>query len=449
MLFDSRQGVKDTIVSAVPQIVGVFTGFFGSVLIARGLGPDGMGQYALVISLAGIATSLSDLGIGQTAIRYASRAAANNDTPVQMSVLRWALRWRLSLVFLSTTAFFLLAPSIAQFWHSETLTPYLRLGLLGGVFAALASVPTIYFQSSKRFSVNASVTSSQKIISFAGILVLSVFSLWSLRNVVLANLFASAIGALVFLIIVPKAAIWPRNAMRKITGPDLRRVLASPKIQHDTNNKLDNSSPVGFLTFHVFSVVIVTLTLQVDVWMMGYLLEKSELGIYSVATRFALPLTIALGALSTALWPRASGATDPAAVLSLMRRTFITCFLIGLCSILYALFVPLLAPRIFGSEYADSAFIGQLLCLRFFVSFCVIPVSICGYSFGLVRYYWMVNLLQLVAVVFMNALLLPILGPIAPALAILTNSLIGAFSFSFLFVLVYHRHVRNVEISHE
>lgn len=40
----SRQGVKDVIVSAVPQLVGVFTRFFGSALIARGLGPTGMGM---------------------------------------------------------------------------------------------------------------------------------------------------------------------------------------------------------------------------------------------------------------------------------------------------------------------------------------------------------------------------------------------------------------------
>ena len=133
ILSGSRQGVRDVIVSAVPQIVGVFTGFFGTILVARGLGPEGMGQYALVMSLAGIATTLSDLGIGQTAIRFASRAVANGETPYQMAVLRWALRWRLSLVLIVTTVFFLITPNIAELWHSESLTPYLRLGLMGGI----------------------------------------------------------------------------------------------------------------------------------------------------------------------------------------------------------------------------------------------------------------------------------------------------------------------------
>jgi len=425
-LSGSRQGVKDVVVSAIPQLVGVFTGFFGSVLVARGLGPSGMGQYALVMSLAGIAATLSDLGIGQTAIRYASRTAASKDTLTQMSVLRWALRWRLFLVFISTTAFFLLAPHIAEFWHSETLTPYMRLGLVGGVFGALASVPTIYFQSIKRFSTNASVISAQRIISFAGILVLSVFSLWSLRNLVLANLFASAIGTLFFLIIVPKAALWPDNAIHKLKGLNLRRFLASPKMPHVANIGLDSSSPAGFLKFHILSTVIVMITLRADVWMMGFFLEQSELGIYSVATRFTLPLIIAMGALNTALWPRASGITDPHQIIKLLRKTLGLCAIVGLVASIYAICVPFLAPFIFGGDYEESRLLGQLLCLRYCISILISPVGIIGYSFGLVRVSWLINIIQLIAVLLINMIFLPKIGPLASAIALFSNTMIGA-----------------------
>lgn len=426
IMYSSRQGVKDVIVSAIPQVVGVFTGFFSSVLVARGLGPTGMGQYALVMSLAGIATSLSDLGIGQTAIRYASRAAANKDTSAQMAVLRWALRWRLSLVFLSTTAFFFLAPYIAKFWHSEALIPYMRLGLLGGIFAALASVPTIYFQSIKRFSTNASVTSVQRIISFAGILVLSVFSLWSLLNLVIVNLVASAIGAFVFLTIVPKAALWPRNAMRKLKGLNLHRLLASPKVQQNVNNGLDSSSPAGFLKFHVLSTVIVMLTMRADIWMMGYFLDKSELGIYSVATRFTLPMMIVIGALNTALWPRASGITDPHQLIELLRKILWLCVLVAFFMSIYAICAPLLAPLVFGADYEGSRLLGQLLCLRYCITIMVSPLGIVGYSFGLVKVFWLINIIQLIAVLLINMIFLPKIGPLASAIALCSNTVIGA-----------------------
>ena len=445
-LSSSRQGIKDTIVSAVPQIVGVFTGFFGSVLVARGLGPEGMGQYALVMSLAGIATVLSDLGIRQTAIRYASRAAAIEDTPLQMAVLRWAFRWRLTLVLLSTTAFFLLVPCIADLWHSEALIPYMRLGLLGGLFAAFASVPTTYFQSIKRFSTNASVTSAQKMLSFAGILVLSVFSLWSLLTLVIVNLVASAIGVFVFLVIVPKAALWCPDAIRKQGRLSLRHFFASPKFKQDAGRELDSSSPAEFMRYHMLATIICMVIMQADIWMMGYFLDKSELGIYSVAIRFTLPLTIALGALSTALWPRASGTTEPRESLKLFRRTLKMTALVAALATAYALLAPIMASLLFGTAYAESRLIGQILCLRYVTAFLASPLMIVGYSFGLVRVYWLVHLVQMVMVVSIMWVFLPVYGSVAASIALLTMELVGNGMICVFLLASYRRYTRELRL---
>ncbi len=439
----SRQGVKDVILSAIPQIVGVITGFFGSVLIARGLGPAGMGQYALVMSLAGIATFLSDLGIGQTSIRYASRAAAIEDTPTQMAVLRWSLRWRLSLVFIITTLFFLAAPYIARMWHSEMLIPYLRLGLLGGIFAALASVPTVYFQSIKRFSTNASVTSAQKIISFAGILALSVFGLWSLLNLVIVNLVASAIGAFFFLILVPKAAIWPQDAMRKLKGLNLGRFFASPIIPQGTTSKLDSSSPTGFLRFQMLASLIVMIALQADVWLMGYFLDESKIGVYSVATKFTLPLAIALSALNTALWPRASSMTCQHQLMRLLKKTFGISVLLALAMSVYSVFVPFLAPMIFGAEYEQSCLLGQVLCLRYCLATLTWPVSVIGYSYGFVRIYWLIHFVQTVVAITIMWSLLPIYGSMGAAIALVSMEIVGAILLFMFLLATYRKHMHK------
>ena len=425
-LRSSRRAVADTLVSAIPQMIGVFTGFIGSILIARGLGPAGMGQYALVLSMAGIATTLSDLGIGQTAIRYASRAAADGDVPVQMAVLRWALRWRLTLVMLMTTVFFLIAPFVAtHIWHSAALTPYLRLGLLGGIFAALASVPAVYFQSIKRFSTNATVTSAQKIISFAGILLLAAWGLWSLRNLIVVSLVASAVGAFAFLAIVPKAALWSRGALHELRGMNLRRFLSSPTMPRDAGSGLDSSTPTTFVRFHMLSTVLSMLIMRADVWMMGYFLDKSQLGVYSAATMFTLPLVIVIGAMGTALWPRASGVTDPHQLLVLLRKTLGCSVLLALAMFVYAVSAPLLAPALLGRAYEDSCLIGQVLSLRYCIALLTTTLGIIGYGFGLVRVYWRINLAQIVMVFIIMWTLLPIYGPLGAAIALVANEIIG------------------------
>ncbi|MCC6398101.1 MAG: hypothetical protein IT282_13895, partial [Bacteroidetes bacterium] len=92
----------------------------------------------------------------------------------------------------------------------------------------------------------------------------------------------------------------------------------------------------------------------------------------------------------------------------------------------YAIFAPMLAPFLFGKEFEGSTLLGQILCLRYAFAMLVAPVGVIGYSLGMVRIYWMINLLQLVAVVLINVLFLPVVGPIASALALLVNELIGA-----------------------
>src|SRR5258705_1863790 len=113
LLTMSKGGIRDVILMLLPQVVIVVTGFVTTVLIARGLGPAALGHYGLVLSVAGLTAAFSDMGIGQTAIRYAARAAAEGRTGEQMAVLRWALRLRLALVLLVGIVLALAAPRIA------------------------------------------------------------------------------------------------------------------------------------------------------------------------------------------------------------------------------------------------------------------------------------------------------------------------------------------------
>jgi O-antigen/teichoic acid export membrane protein len=410
----------------LPQAVALVTGFITSILIARGLGKGPLGQYALVMSVAGIATSLSDLGIGQTAIRYASRAASLSDTDEQFAILRWAFRLRVALASAVTAIFILLAPVIAHsIWRIDELTPLLRLGLLGGIFAALASVPTVYFQSLQQFQKNATIAVSQTLIVFAGIAVIAWFNLWSVENVLIATLVGSAVAATVFLLLVPRAALIPR---RRITIADLniRRLFRKTSVRAPGSQvgQSDND-PMTFAAFNLISTIVVMITLRADVWLMGYLLEPGQVGIYFSASRFALPLSIVLTAITSALWPRASAHMTLAQIKNLLVQTFRLSTLVAIAGTVYAIVVPLLAPVFFGQEFAAASTIGQVLSLRYALAILICPIGVIGYSLGMVKVYWWINSIQLVAVVTIAAWLLPTIGPMGAALALIANEVIG------------------------
>src|SRR5512147_1459640 len=124
-------GVRDVTALTLPQVLKGITGFVTSIWLTRGLGPAGLGQYALVTSVSEAVVGLSDLGIGQTAVRYASLAVSRNDSQGQSAVLRWAFRVRLALVAVMVLGLFVLAPVLAdRIWHDPGLAPLIRFGLL-------------------------------------------------------------------------------------------------------------------------------------------------------------------------------------------------------------------------------------------------------------------------------------------------------------------------------
>jgi O-antigen/teichoic acid export membrane protein len=423
---ESQKGIRDVIILMVPQGVALVTGFITSILIARGLGKGPLGQYGLVMSVAGIASSLSDLGIGQTAIRYASRAVSLADQEEQFAVLRWAFRLRVALASGVTFLFILLAPLIANVvWHMDELTPLLRIGLLGGIFTALASVPTVYFQSLKQFIKNTQVAVSQTLIVFAGILAIAWLNLWSVEYVLIATLIGSAVGATIFLVLVPRAALMPRRRIR-LADLNLRRLLRkTPLREPDAMVGPADSDPMTFAAFNLVSTIIVMIILRADLWLMGILLDKEQIGLYFAASRLALPLYVVLNAINAALWPRASARLTVKQTKTLLTQTFRLSGMVAAAGTVYAVFFPLLAPWLFGQQYAESTTLGQVLSLRYCIAILICPVAVIGYSFGMVKVYWWVNLVQLAVVVTITVTLLPTVGPLGAALALIANEVTG------------------------
>jgi O-antigen/teichoic acid export membrane protein len=424
-LADSQRGIRDVLVLIIPQVASVLVAFVTSVLLARGLGPAGVGKYALILSVSGVAATLSDLGIGQTAIRFASRAASLGDTVAQMAVLRWAFRLRLLFSVIVTGLLFLFSPDLALLWKSPDLSPLIRIGLIGGIFTALASIPSIYFQSMKQFGRSATITVAQTLIALIGIILLAGLQLWSVENVVIVGLVASAVGAMVFLLSIPRLALIGRNPLPQSIREGLRKIWRNPLTGVGAAPLQADDTPTTFARFNLASTLIVLVILRLDVWLMGVYLDKSEVGIYNIATRFTTPMAILLTAIGGALWPRASSQLSLGEIRALLVKTFRFCGILAILSALYALFVPILAPLLFGKAYEGARLLGQVLCLRYAFAILIAPIGVIGYSLGMVRIYWMINLVQLAAVLLINILFLPLYGPLASAIALLVNELLG------------------------
>jgi O-antigen/teichoic acid export membrane protein len=109
----------------------------------------------------------------------------------------------------------------------------------------------------------------------------------------------------------------------------------------------------------------------------------------------------------------------------MLRVSFWMGTVVAAAAAVYAIGFPLLAPLLFGAQYQGSVVLGQVLSLRYAIALLLAPVAVMGYSFGMVRQYWWINILQLVTVVGIMLVLLPVLGPMAAALALIANETLG------------------------
>ncbi len=422
----SRKGIEDTVVSLIPQAVTLLAGIITTALIARGLGPTGMGKYALISSVSGLAAVLSDLGIGGTAIRFASQSASLGDTARQFAVLRWAFRLRMLLLFMVTAVIFLAIPVVAQrIWNAGNMIHLLRLSLFIGIFGAVSSVPIIYFQSLKRFKMNATVSVGQTLLSFAGILVIALLNKWSLELIIIVSILASGIASLIFLSLVPKPAIFNIQELRLLVKSKIKYIFQMPMKYSNDTEAIGDSGIHTFAIYMILSAIVVQLTLRADIWLMGVYIDKSQIGLYSVATKFTMPLAMLLGAMNTALWPRASALISYKKAVGLLKKTFRLSSIVFIGGIIYAILAPILTPYIFGRAYADAILLGQILCLRYCLAILISPIGLIGYSLGFVRIYWWINFMQMIVVIGINLLLLPKIGVIGSALALIVNEIVG------------------------
>ena len=420
-LFSSKEGIRDVIISILPQIASAASGFIISIFLARGLGAEILGKYVLIMSFTAVISGLSDLGINQTAIRFASRSASKDRGDLQMAYLRWAFRLKISLVLILILIAYFVAPSVTvNFWKVGNLSSLIRLNLLLVLFGVFSTIPNIYFQSLKKFGKNAFVAVSQSLINVAGIIFLAVYNLWSLEYVVIVSLISNFLGAVIFLFLVPGSVIWKKSDFKGFPASLYKKLYHSPAEDIHTGQ-----TPGTFAFYMVLASVIVMFTMQADVWLMGYFLQKDQVGFYNIATKLAQPLIMFLTAFNTAIWPRSSSITGINETISFLKKTLKIGLLVFIPAFIYSVGAPFLIPVIYGKAFSASVLISQLLCLRYAISILVSPVGIIGYNLGLVRIYWINNLVQLVVVVLINVILLPKIGPVASAIALIGNEITG------------------------
>jgi O-antigen/teichoic acid export membrane protein len=265
--------------SAVFFLGTLFTaaaGYLFKIYVARILGANALGIYALGMTLVGFFGLFNGLGLPQTAVRFVAVYSATGQYQRLHTFLRHALGLLAVANILLAGVMLLLGPRLARsLYHSPELVRYLPLFawllVFGGFAAFLGQVLAGYKDIALRTVITNFIGSPLNII--LGLILLAAGM--GLRGYVLAQV---ASGSLVLVLLF--AAAW------KLTPSAARRPAGQV-------SKME--SEAFWFSAALFGVSVLEFLLaQADKIMLGIFLDVRQVGIYAVAASLVTFVPVAL-----------------------------------------------------------------------------------------------------------------------------------------------------------
>lgn len=422
----SSKARSDFIYTGAAQGAGLVTSFFTALLITKRLGIDQLGAYALIISISSFVATLAEVGIGQTATRYASIAHANSELIKCNEVLVWSVNVRIIFAVASIVAGIYLSESLTTlFWKDGKSSEFIFHAFVLGAITILLQCANSYFQTHHNFRFLSLIILLNSALILGGALMLTWLGILSLESIIYMNMAAALVTLLAIILNTPWRNIYDVDECQRRS----RFTLSFP-ISKKSSGPVDDAygiKPQNFAVYLLASSLIVTIFTRLDVWMISALLSESEVGVYKLASYFAIPLALVVGALNTTLWPRASKLITQVLIRRFIRRTVQISLLLMLPMGFYIISLNWLTNFIFPTQATLINGLSIALSIRYLLAALITPVAVVGYTLGMSRVYVFVNSLQLAVVFVIVSIFINDIGLYAPAIALIVSELISIF----------------------
>jgi len=367
--------------------------FLRNIIITRLLAPEVFGIMAIVLAISEVLDSLTELGI-RTAI-------IQNPKGHERTYLNGA--WWLSFIRGASiyAILFLCAPYIAEFYDNPSLTPLMRLAFLSIFFRGATSPKA--FVAVKEFDFKRWVI-IQNGGGVIGILTTVILSF------IIQNVWALVIGftAEAFSRFILSYFICPYCPGIKFEKEHIRSLIQFTR---------------GMVGLPIFTAIF----MRADVFVLGKLVTKSELGLYSMAASLAYVathlVTQLFGQLMTPAFSAIQTEKDRLNKVLLRITTYIAffCFPLLMFTIVYG---KDLLHIVYGQAYAEVAIPFAILFATSTMQVCGIPIASLYFATGNPQ-------LHRIFVILRAALIVTLIYP-----AVKWFGLIGAASAGFISMFV-------------
>jgi len=323
-----------------------------SILVARFLGPELYGQYALAFVVPQLLFLFTDLGINQGIIKFTASLRAKGETNHLTNIIKYGLLLRTCtgiVIFLVSYAFADLFASV--FLQRPDLAFYVKIASTSILFQVIFSITASAFVGLDKTEYNALITNilavAKTIISI--VLVLLGFSVaGAIIGYVASYIVAAVAGVFMLFLILPKKQS-AKNG-HSFTG-DLKTLM------HYGAPLYISLLLTGFIPLYQ-NIVLALFTTDADV------------GNYKAATNFTTLLTVLSIPIMTVLLPAFSkleSSTNQKIKTFFKHANKYTAMLIIPTTVLIIIFSSEIVEIVYGSTYQSAPVFLATYCLLYFL----------------------------------------------------------------------------------
>lgn len=323
-------GVALTFGTRVLMVAGVFG---SGIIIARWLGPEGFGTYAVLNVTVALALQIGSVGLPSANTYFIAR-----DRSTVGAI------WTNAIAFALLVGFLLALSVIALAW--------VRPALFGGVSPRLLAIAAASIPFQLLFILGLNV-----LLALDRIRQLNLFDAL-LPVLVLVNVFIALMILRQQLMLLISLNTIAGIVLSLIMAGYVSRAIALRARPARTNLSLLRSMLAYGAKFYI-SIMAGTIILRADLLIVNHYRGPAEAGVYGIASQFSFLLLMLPGVIATLLFPRVAASQDRRGefAVRVTRHTTLIMLLMCLASAVLAFVLPL----IYGARFRDATV--QLLIL--------------------------------------------------------------------------------------
>lgn len=406
-----KQIFKQSGIYFAGMLFTTIVGFFFKVYIARELGAEALGIYAMGLSIVTIVAGFSTVGLGRAGIRFISQYKAK-------------AHWHFLRAYLQRTTFITLALGmilavlvyIFRFEISETIFKKPQGADYMAWFAILIFLSSLHglmeayaqgFQNvGKQTIIGSFIKFPVKIAATIGLLMLG----YGLTGYIVGELIATFVSLILFLLLIWKLIPAPAKAVKSIK-----------KIPWDKN--------LLSLTGVFFGIKILSMfSGEIDKLVLGGFMSPADVGVYTIAMTLGGFIFILLRSLNTVFAPIIAELYAVGKHEEMKRIYYAATRWITLLSAPIA--ISLMAAgssylEIFGEEFTNGATALWIIAAGYLLNVSFGPIGMIAQMTGLEKPLFRFQIITQVISIALFWILIPLFGVVGAALAISVNNLVS------------------------